>query len=46
MARLVGGRTVIHAFAEAEPGDGWEPVAPDLEDVYFTTLHEARSEAA
>ena len=44
--RLVGGRTVIHAFAEEDPGDGWEPVAPDLEDVYFTTLHEARSEAA
>lgn len=44
--RLVGGRTVIHAFAETDPGDGFEPVSPDLEDVYFTTLHDARSEAA
>ncbi|MCR9162492.1 MAG: ABC transporter ATP-binding protein [Nannocystaceae bacterium] len=44
--RLVGGRTVIHAFCEADPGDGFEPVSPDLEDVYFTTLHDARAEAA
>jgi ABC-type multidrug transport system ATPase subunit len=44
--RLVGGRTVIHVFAEQEPGDGFEAVPPDLEDVYFTTLHNARTEAA
>jgi ABC-type multidrug transport system ATPase subunit len=39
--RLVGGRTVIHVFAEGEPGAGFAPVAPDLEDVYFTTLRQA-----
>ncbi len=44
--RLVGGRTVIHAFGETDPGDGFDPVSPDLEDVYFTTLHDARAEAA
>lgn len=44
--RLVGGRTVIHVFAEDDPGEGFDPVSPDLEDVYFTTLHDARSEAA
>jgi len=24
--------------AGAHPGAGWEPVEPDLEDVYFTTM--------
>ncbi len=44
--RLVGGRTVIHVFAEEDPGDGFDPVDPDLEDVYFTTLHGDKAEAA
>jgi ABC-type multidrug transport system ATPase subunit len=39
--RLVGGRTVIHVFAQSEPDSGFELVAPDLEDVYFTTLRQA-----
>ncbi|MBC8072594.1 MAG: ATP-binding cassette domain-containing protein, partial [Deltaproteobacteria bacterium] len=39
--RLVGGRTVIHVFDEAEPGEGFASVAPDLEDVYFTALRRA-----
>jgi ABC-2 type transport system ATP-binding protein len=34
--RLRSGRTVVHVHAEAAPGGGFEPVAPDLEDVYFT----------
>ena len=39
--RLVGGRTVIHVFAEENPGGNFDAVAPDLEDVYFTTLAHA-----
>jgi ABC-2 type transport system ATP-binding protein len=39
--RLAGGRTVIHVFAEDDPGDGFAAVDPDLEDVYFTTLARA-----
>ncbi|MCA9708508.1 MAG: ABC transporter ATP-binding protein [Myxococcales bacterium] len=39
--RLVGGRTVIHVFAEDAPGDDFASVDPDLEDVYFTTLAQA-----
>ena len=39
--RLVAGRTVLHVFAENDPGDGFTPVEPDLEDVYFTTLRRA-----
>jgi len=36
--RLTGGRTVIHALADANPGDGFEAIEGDLEDVYFATL--------
>ncbi|MEQ1755061.1 MAG: ABC transporter ATP-binding protein [Micropepsaceae bacterium] len=38
LSRLVGGRTLIHVVSDTKPGDGFEPVAPDLEDVYFTAL--------
>jgi ABC-2 type transport system ATP-binding protein len=41
LSRLVGGRTVIHVYSEEAPGDGFEPVSPDLEDVYFSTLRHA-----
>lgn len=37
-AKLVTGHTVIHIYAEGDPGDGFERVAPDLEDVYFATI--------
>jgi ABC-2 type transport system ATP-binding protein len=36
--RLFAGRTVIHIVADDNPGDGFEPVQGDLEDVYFSTL--------
>ncbi len=36
--RLVGGRPVIHVHSASDPGDGFQPVAPDLEDVYFQRL--------
>lgn len=35
---LVAGETVIHVRAGHHPGDGFEPVEADLEDVYFSTL--------
>lgn len=38
---LSAGRTVVHVYADAHPGGGFEPVEPDLKDVYFTTLREA-----
>lgn len=37
--KLFGGRTVIHIYAEESPGRGFEPVEPDLEDVYFSTMY-------
>jgi ABC-type multidrug transport system ATPase subunit len=36
--RLAGGKTLIHVQSEAKPDEGFEPVAPDLEDVYFGRL--------
>lgn len=36
--RLFGGRTQIHVLADAPPEPGFEPVPPDLEDVYFSVL--------
>jgi ABC-2 type transport system ATP-binding protein len=36
--RLFAGRTLIHVLSDAEPGDGFEVVAPDLEDLYFATI--------
>jgi ABC-2 type transport system ATP-binding protein len=42
LSRLVGGRTLIHVLADSNPGDGFEPVSPDLEDVYFVALNSAQ----
>ena len=36
--KLLSGRTVVHIYSEEDPGNGFELVAPDLEDVYFTTM--------
>jgi len=41
---LAAGRTVVHVYSEAHPGDGFEPVQASLEDVYFTTLEWAAEE--
>jgi ABC-2 type transport system ATP-binding protein len=36
--KLLSGRTIVHIYTEENPGNGFEMVAPDLEDVYFTTM--------
>jgi ABC-2 type transport system ATP-binding protein len=38
--RLVGGLPVIHVFGAERPEDGFEQIAPDLEDVYFQRLRQ------
>ncbi len=38
--RLVGGLPVIHIYSETPPGDGFERVAANLEDVYFRRLRQ------
>jgi ABC-2 type transport system ATP-binding protein len=42
---LYGGETRIHMLSDAQPDDASAPVAPDLEDVYFSVLAAQRSEA-
>ena len=44
--RLVGGRSVIHVLDDANPGDGFSAVAPDLEDVYFGELRHAAADTS
>jgi ABC-2 type transport system ATP-binding protein len=44
--RLFSGRTMIHVYSPEHPGDGFEPIAADLEDVYFHSLGESAREAA
>ncbi len=43
--RLFAGRTIIHVLKDVSPGDGFEPVAGGLEDVYFSTLDTSRRAA-
>lgn len=44
--RLYAGETVLHVYAEHDPGDGFSPLMPSLEDVYFLTLQGSRQQAA
>ncbi|HST01087.1 MAG TPA: hypothetical protein VLJ84_05450, partial [Usitatibacter sp.] len=37
-SRPSGGEVVVHAFAPASPGEGFEPIEPTLEDVYFSAV--------
>lgn len=36
--KLFAGQTVVHVFSDEKPGNDFEPVEPDLEDVYFSTM--------
>src|SRR5882672_2070304 len=36
--KLLAGRTVVHVYGDAPPGPDFEPVKPDLKDVYFSTI--------
>lgn len=35
-ARMVSGRTLLHVYAEEDPGEGFSPAEASLEDVYFS----------
>ncbi|WP_276482514.1 ABC transporter ATP-binding protein [Paraflavitalea pollutisoli] len=36
--KLLAGRTVVQVYSEVPPGADFEPVEPNLEDVYFSTM--------
>lgn len=44
--KLVAGSPLIHVMSESDPGNGFESVAPDLEDVYFSMTQLAEPQAA
>jgi ABC-2 type transport system ATP-binding protein len=37
-AKLVAGKPILHVFSTENPEDGFAPVAPDLEDVFFSKI--------
>jgi ABC-type multidrug transport system ATPase subunit len=37
-SQLYAGQSILHVLADSDPGDGFEPHEPHLEDVYFATL--------
>lgn len=39
--KLVAGRPLVHVLSDSAPGDGFQLVAPDLEDVFFSRLQVA-----
>ncbi len=43
--RLTVGKVRIHVLADSNPGEGFESIAPDLEDVYFATIRADRTTA-
>ena len=36
--KLLSGRTMVHIYSAETPDNSFEPVEPDLEDVYFSTM--------
>lgn len=36
--KLIAGRPLVHVYSDADPGDGFQPAHPDLEDVFFTRI--------
>ncbi|HWK88671.1 MAG TPA: ABC transporter ATP-binding protein [Longimicrobium sp.] len=42
LTTLAAGRTLVHVHGDAPPDDSFEPVEPDLKDVYFTAMRGIR----
>lgn len=38
LVRLFAGKTLVHVLSDQRPDAGFEPVTPDLEDLYFATI--------
>ena len=39
--RLLGGRVIVRVLADSDPGGGFAPAEPDLEDAYFAAIRMA-----
>jgi len=44
--RYADGRLILHVISDGAPGEGFEPVGGDLQDVYFAMTAEAEQPAA
>ena len=44
--RLSAGKTIVHVLADTSPEEGFDTVAPDLEDVYFGELRQQSAKRA
>ena len=44
--KLQAGRTLVHVHAASQPGPEFDPVEPDLEDVYFSVMARHHGAAA
>ena len=40
-SKLVAGKPLIHIFSDTDPGEGFHPATPDLEDVFFSTIEQS-----
>ncbi|MFK7736517.1 MAG: ABC transporter ATP-binding protein [Pirellulaceae bacterium] len=45
-SKLVAGRPLVHVYHETDPGEGFEGVPPDLEDVFFARINQLETPAA
>jgi ABC-type multidrug transport system ATPase subunit len=37
--KMVGGKPLIHVYSDSDPGNGFEQVNPNLEDVFFSQIN-------
>ena len=37
-SKLIGGKPILHVYSNESPEDGFIPVSPDLEDVFFSKI--------
>ncbi|BDD12046.1 multidrug ABC transporter ATP-binding protein (plasmid) [Fulvitalea axinellae] len=40
--KMVAGKPLIHILSDADPGNGFQPVAADLEDVFFAKINKKK----
>lgn len=42
--KLIAGKPLVHIYSSEDPGDGFSPAAPDLEDVFFAHISGLRAQ--
>ena len=39
--KMIAGKPIIHIYCDSDPGDGFTLVEPNLEDVFFSRIHQS-----